>query len=564
MLSISLGVLFALALLLIITRVVSYALEVEFQSRKHGHADPMATICAERKRGLFLAALADAGTSVGKRVISEARAMADITSAKGRSHTFDARVGEPHLRKTVGWYVLPYGAVAGIYYGTWDGHEHIRKFAEGEPSRANTPTSRSVNTLCAAIEFCLHNGIAPIFKGPRPDIVPTSDGTLALGMDLSTCRAWTLALGMETHIAHEHLPGDMGCSTFSAPSRAESGQQMEQAAHSSGGSFQIFFIDLSGRSHTLDGVQVTDSGSTVLRRIMAKLGHSEASTSECYLVREGKCLEFTDACGLSQHSTVHLTGRIDGGTHMRLRRRPQTESARSAALPDAPCVNFYQGKAHGDCRIAELAWYAWMTPDKGKFADPWVSWAQRADLPPHLGVIVTYVEIRSVWCATTVVTEAKTQPGEWGLYSTRHLTGGECIGFMLDTTVPSGPSRYLVKLRSGVRDGASCRPGGPKRANDPKDTGLPANAILYDNGVLAVRPFMTIEPLRPELSLAQGRSCEVMFHYGRRYWRDHERTVSALPPVPVVSPPVFSHVVSVVSLPPPPPPMPSTYAPVST
>ena len=297
---------------------------------------------------------------------------------------------------------------------------------------------------------------------------------------------------------------------------------------------------------------------------MAKLGHSEASTSECYLVREGKCLEFTDACGLSQHSTVHLTGRIDGGTHMRLRRRPQTESARSAALPDAPCVNFYQGKAHGDCRIAELAWYAWMTPDKGKFADPWVSWAQRADLPPHLGVIVTYVEIRSVWCATTVVTEAKTQPGEWGLYSTRHLTGGECIGFMLDTTVPSGPSRYLVKLRSGVRDGASCRPGGPKRANDPKDTGLPANAILYDNGVLAVRPFMTIEPLRPELSLAQGRSCEVMFHYGRRYWRDHERTVSALPPVPVVSPPVFSHVVSVVSLPPPPPPMPSTYAPVST
>jgi hypothetical protein len=100
-LSISLGVLFALALLLIITRVVSYALEVEFQSRKHGHADPMATICAERKRGLFLAALAGAGTSVGKRVISGARAMADITSAKGRSHTFDARVGEPHLRKTV-------------------------------------------------------------------------------------------------------------------------------------------------------------------------------------------------------------------------------------------------------------------------------------------------------------------------------------------------------------------------------------------------------------------------------------------------------------------------------
>ena len=114
------------------------------------------------------------------------------------------------------WYVLPSGAVAGIYYGTWDGHEYIRKFAEGEPSRAssgaNTPTSSSVSTLCAAIDICLHNGVAPIFRGPRPDIVPASDGTLALGMDLSTCRAWTLHLGMETHVVHEHLPGAMECS----------------------------------------------------------------------------------------------------------------------------------------------------------------------------------------------------------------------------------------------------------------------------------------------------------------------------------------------------------------
>jgi hypothetical protein len=103
-----------------------------------------------------------------------------------------------------------------------------------------------------------------------------------------------------------------------------------------------------------------------------------------------------------------------------------------------------------------------------------------------------------------LATESATQPGEWGYYAACRLNGGEFIGAMLDTRAPSGPSRYLVKLRNGVRDGARCRPGGAKRANDPRSTGMPANTLLYDNGW----------PLRPGLSPRQRRSREVLYDYG--------------------------------------------------
>ena len=109
-----------------------------------------------------------------------------------------------------------------------------------------------------------------------------------------------------------------------------------------------------------------------------------------------------------------------------------------AALPDAPCVSFYQGDAHGGSRVAELAWHASMHPDRGAFADAWVSTAERAAMPPHLGVIVTYVDVRGAWHATTVATQSATQPDEWGYYAAHRLTGGECIGAMLK--VPRGGS----------------------------------------------------------------------------------------------------------------------------
>ena len=85
-------------------------------------------------------------------------------------------------------------------------------------------------------------------------------------------------------------------------------------------------------------------------------------------------------------------------------RRRQVGTASGAALPDAPCVSFYQGDAHGGSRVAELAWHASMHPDRGAFADAWVCTAERAAMPPHLGVIVTYVDVRGAWHATTVAT----------------------------------------------------------------------------------------------------------------------------------------------------------------
>ena len=92
----------------------------------------------------------------------------------------------------------------------------------------------------------------------------------------------------------------------------------------------------------------------------------------------------------SKGDTVHLVGGLDGGAPT-LRRR-QVGSASGAALPDAPCVSFYQGDAHGGSRVAELAWHASMHPDRGAFADAWVSTAERAAMAPHLGVILLAFE----------------------------------------------------------------------------------------------------------------------------------------------------------------------------
>ena len=141
---------------------------------------------------------------------------------------------------------------------------------------------------------------------------------------------------------------------------------------------------VGARLVAIDGVRSGDLVSVLLRRIAAKLGLSD--TRRLRLLHAGKQLEPTAACGLSKGDTVHLVGSLDGGAPT-LRRR-QVGSASGAALPDAPCVSFYQGDAHGGSRVAELAWHASMHPDRAAFADAWVSTAERAAMPPHLGVIL--------------------------------------------------------------------------------------------------------------------------------------------------------------------------------
>jgi hypothetical protein len=102
---------------------------------------------------------------------------------------------------------------------------------------------------------------------------------------------------------------------------------------------------------------------------------------------------------------------------------------------------------------------------------------------------------------------------------------------MLDAARQQGPSRYLIALRNGVRDGAGCRPGGPRVANDPRGTGLPANAAFFDHGWLVAKPHITIQPLSPDLPVRKRQRREIMWKYGNDYWARHERDEAFLPPV---------------------------------
>ena len=76
-------------------------------------------------------------------------------------------------------------------------------------------------------------------------------------------------------------------------------------------------------------------------------------------------------------------------------------------------------------------------------------------------------------------------PGELGYYGARRLQDAEPIGAMLDAgRALDRDSRYLFKLNGRTRDGASCRTGGLKRANDPRGTTRHANAELHSHGWL--------------------------------------------------------------------------------
>jgi hypothetical protein len=94
----------------------------------------------------------------------------------------------------------------------------------------------------------------------------------------------------------------------------------------------------------------------------------------------------------------------------------------------------------------------------------------------------------------------------------------------------AGLSRFM--------DGRTCREGGPKRANDCKGLGVPANAIFYDNGdavvkppvahpaldrpgfcgcvrgfagMMCVAPKASISPLRHYMSPSQQLRCELLW-----------------------------------------------------
>ena len=118
---------------------------------------------------------------------------------------------------------------------------------------------------------------------------------------------------------------------------------------SSASPFQIFYRDLSGKHGTLNGVRHDDLSSTVLRRIAAKLGLSEAVTSTLRLIKAGKVLDLSAASLLAKGDTVHVLSRLDGGIRIR-----EVESASGAALTDAPCATSSDGDAEDASDVANV------------------------------------------------------------------------------------------------------------------------------------------------------------------------------------------------------------------
>ena len=113
---------------------------------------------------------------------------------------------------------------------------------------------------------------------------------------------------------------------------------LERAAESDAPPFQVFHRDLKGHHGTLDGVRSHDLASVVLRRIAAKLGLSEeVATRKLRLLKEGKELEASAACGLAKGDTVHVVAGLYGG----VRSPPHKDRFRAwldAGAPTQRCI----------------------------------------------------------------------------------------------------------------------------------------------------------------------------------------------------------------------------------
>lgn len=62
---------------------------------------------------------------------------------------------------------------SGVYYGTWDYPDHLRRRAEkvrminpAQPPKM--PPSKKVQTLESAVTYCRDHGVPPVFRGPKP------------------------------------------------------------------------------------------------------------------------------------------------------------------------------------------------------------------------------------------------------------------------------------------------------------------------------------------------------------------------------------------------------------
>ena len=232
----------------------------------------------------------------------------------------------------------------------------------------------------------------------------------------------------------------------------------------------------------------------------------------------------------------------------RPRARPLRSRVRVAPPSELPVPathrRIHQDSSTAGHRIAECTWL----PSDGVAAGSWLlTWFQTEELQAYaqqaaLNVVVTFFDDDGVWRPWTIARESLLVPGQYGLFAARDFSGGETIGFMRDGTLGTYAERsvalrdaiqdlrdvdgahYLYVLptsrkgRVTLHDGRFSRPGGPRNANDARDSGLAQNSRFMEDGRLIVRGFQDIPRLRPDVSIAQRSRSEILWDYGVGYW----------------------------------------------
>lgn len=225
-------------------------------------------------------------------------------------------------------------------------------------------------------------------------------------------------------------------------------------------------------------------------------------------------------------------------------RRSCTGPAPPSALP--ACLQpprLLTGSRFGRDRLAECTWSPADGLEAGAFLAPWLSSSGLAE-HARLGVsvVLTLVDEGGWWRASTIACLSAAVPGEVGLYAASDMIGGESAGAMLDgqllaegkasspeykaavkeAVASSDVHRYAYELRCNGRrslyDGRECRAGGPRRANDARNTGRPANCALYRDGWVLVLRNRSVPALRASSSAAQRAGSELLWDYGDAYW----------------------------------------------
>lgn len=223
-------------------------------------------------------------------------------------------------------------------------------------------------------------------------------------------------------------------------------------------------------------------------------------------------------------------------------------AALRGSLPTCPRAVLYAGAEHGDTLLAECNWGPTDGAAAGAFLAPWASTEELEGAV--LDYTLTLALVGSKWEAYTVACESASVRGEYGLYAARDFGGGELVAAMMDGrevwragggeslgawlgTVPAAERAYLYELPAGggrrkVMDGAWARHGGPKRANDPRGTGLGANCMFYDHGYMCVSPGKAVGRMRPGQSAGERRRSEILWAYGEAYWQGRAAAAAGL------------------------------------